>query len=114
MPRIKISPEARLINQEIGQRIKKWRMYRKLSQTRIAHELGISFNQITLYEKGKGDLTVSKLCQIAEILKIPVSELVPESQDIDQLPNNIIELIQLIRNKKIDVDILITNLKEEE
>lgn len=111
MPRIKISPEALELNKQIGQRIRKWRLYQKISQTKFAKLLNISYNQITLYEKGKGDLCVSKLYQMAKILEIPTSELLPEVENIERLPDDIIELITLIKKKKLDVKELIDEIK---
>ena len=50
MPRKKITAEEMKINQEVGERIKKYREFRKLGQEKVAEEIGVTLNQYFLYE----------------------------------------------------------------
>ncbi len=44
-----------------------------MSQTELAKQLGVSFQQVQKYEKGKNRVGAGRLPRIAEILNIPVS-----------------------------------------
>lgn len=63
------------MKKEIAERIRKARLLSDLSQENIAAELGISPGAYSNIETGKTDITVSRLFEIAEALKINVLEL---------------------------------------
>jgi transcriptional regulator with XRE-family HTH domain len=58
------------INKLIGDRIKIARVSRNLSQDSIADDLGISVSAYSNMERGVVDITVNRLVQVAEILKV--------------------------------------------
>lgn len=61
----------------IGQRIRIVRISLGMSQEVLARKLGISFQQIQKYEKGKNRIGAGRLSKVAEILGVPVEALFP-------------------------------------
>lgn len=58
------------INKQIGGRIRIARISRNLSQDNIAEDLGISVSAYSNMERGVVEITVSRIIQVAEILKL--------------------------------------------
>jgi transcriptional regulator with XRE-family HTH domain len=63
-------PDA--VDVEVGQRIRIQRLESGLSQTSLAEQLGVSFQQVQKYEKGETRVSAGRLTAIAKILGIPV------------------------------------------
>jgi transcriptional regulator with XRE-family HTH domain len=57
---------------DIGETIKKYRLAAHMSQMSLAEKIGISYQQLQKYEKGINNISVYRLQQICEILKVPV------------------------------------------
>ena len=64
-----------LISAQIGQRLKKLRNKRRMSQQEISKRLGISENQYYKYEAGRNTLTLASLQQVAEVLGVQPCEI---------------------------------------
>src|SRR5215211_8669395 len=60
---------------EVGQRIKMCRTAAGLSQTVLAEELGVTFQQVQKYEQGRNRVGAGRLAKIAEVLNVPVTKL---------------------------------------
>jgi transcriptional regulator with XRE-family HTH domain len=60
---------------EVGKRVRALRLERGMSQTNLANELGLTFQQVQKYEKGTNRIGAGRLHRIAEILGVPVSTL---------------------------------------
>ncbi len=58
------------INKEIGARIKLARINSNLSQDSIAEDLGISVSAYSNMERGAIDITIKRIMQVSEILKL--------------------------------------------
>jgi transcriptional regulator with XRE-family HTH domain len=56
----------------VSQRIKVERLARRMSQTELAEQIGVSFQQVQKYEKGLNRVGAGRLTRIAEALGIPV------------------------------------------
>jgi transcriptional regulator with XRE-family HTH domain len=56
----------------IGYRIKRLRKLAGYSQSRLAEEVGITYQQIQKYERGTNRIAAARLIDIARILEIPV------------------------------------------
>ncbi|WFU39074.1 helix-turn-helix transcriptional regulator [Bradyrhizobium sp. CB82] len=63
----------------VGQRIRRHRMEKGLSQTQLGKALGISFQQIQKYEKGVNRVGAIRLQQIAAELSTEVAVLLAET-----------------------------------
>ena len=57
---------------EVGHRIRIERLARGLSQTALANQLGVTFQQVQKYEKGVNRVGAGRLTKIAEVLGIEV------------------------------------------
>ena len=57
----------------VGERIQSQRLLRRLSQTDLGNEVGVTFQQIQKYENGVNRVSSGRLQRIAEALKVPVA-----------------------------------------
>src|SRR5947199_6026568 len=67
------SKQANAIDAHVGLRIRAARLAAGLSQERLGHELGVTFQQVQKYEKGRNRVGASRLSDAAKILSVPVS-----------------------------------------
>jgi transcriptional regulator with XRE-family HTH domain len=61
------------IDVEVGQRIRIQRLQCGLSQTALAKQIGVTFQQVQKYEKGVNRLGAGRLTKIAKVLGVPVT-----------------------------------------
>jgi transcriptional regulator with XRE-family HTH domain len=59
----------------VGARIRVFRIHRKISQTDLADQIGVTFQQVQKYEKGANRIGASRLSRIAAVLGVSVGEL---------------------------------------
>lgn len=71
------------VDHTVGNRIALLRSASGLSQTMLAHALGISFQQVQKYETGKNRIGAGRLRAIADRLGVPVSVFFAE--DLDEM-----------------------------
>lgn len=57
----------------VGQRIREFRKASKLSQTDLATQIGVTFQQVQKYEKGTNRVGAGRLTQIAHALDVPIT-----------------------------------------
>lgn len=69
-----------LLDAMVGARIRVLRVSRELSQSDLADEIGVTFQQVQKYEKGANRVGASRLSQIATVLGVPVGELFEPSR----------------------------------
>lgn len=67
----------------VGSRVRMRRKMVGLSQEKLGHQLGITFQQIQKYEKGTNRIGAGRLQIISEILDVPVSFFFPRSESSD-------------------------------
>jgi transcriptional regulator with XRE-family HTH domain len=60
------------VDVEVGHRIRIERLSRGLSQTALANQLGVTFQQVQKYEKGVNRVGAGRLTKIAEVLGVAV------------------------------------------
>ena len=65
--------KATNVDVTIGSRLRAQRLTRKLSQEELAESLGISFQQVQKYESGTNRISASRLKEISDILRVPIS-----------------------------------------
>ena len=63
------------VDVQVGSRIRLLRQGAQMSQTDLAEQLGVTFQQVQKYEKGMNRIGAGRLTKIAAVLGIPVSEL---------------------------------------
>ncbi|MCJ2121431.1 helix-turn-helix domain-containing protein [Methylobacterium sp. J-077] len=67
----------------IGSRIAALRAAQGLSQTTLGHAIGVSFQQVQKYEKGRNRVGASRLQMIADQLKVPVETFFADKTSVD-------------------------------
>ena len=58
---------------EIGRKIRALRLQRGLSQSNLGDGIGLTFQQVQKYEKGRNRVSAGRLQRIADMLNIPVT-----------------------------------------
>jgi len=58
---------------EVGRRIRARRLSKRMSQTDLGAQLGLTFQQIQKYEKGTNRVGAGRLKRISEILEAPIT-----------------------------------------
>jgi transcriptional regulator with XRE-family HTH domain len=61
------------VDVHVGRKLKQIRTMRRLSQTDVARELDLSFQQIQKYEIGSNRIAASRLYELSKILDVPTS-----------------------------------------
>ena len=69
-------------NNRIGQKIRRIREYRDLSQDSVAMEMGMSPSGYSRIERDEVSVTVDKLARLADILKVSLIDLVSPEESI--------------------------------
>jgi transcriptional regulator with XRE-family HTH domain len=59
----------------VGAKIRIFRAHRKISQTELADQIGVTFQQVQKYEKGMNRVGAGRLSRIAAVLGVSVGEL---------------------------------------
>ena len=80
----RLSRKTAEIDARIGTRIRAARLIRGRSQSAIADELGIAFQQLQKYEKGSNRIGAGTLHLIAEILDTPVASFMDQTSSDQQ------------------------------
>jgi transcriptional regulator with XRE-family HTH domain len=89
------------LDADVGHRVRIHRTARRMSQSELAHRLGITFQQVQKYEKGANRVGAGRLMRIAKILDVPVVSLLgdgtaaPQSQAAPAATNVLACLSQL-------------------
>jgi transcriptional regulator with XRE-family HTH domain len=71
------------VDVEVGHRIRIERLSRGLSQTALANQLGVTFQQVQKYEKGVNRVGAGRLTKIAEVLGVSVSTFFSGKEVLD-------------------------------
>ena len=64
----------------LGRKVKLMRQMRRVSQDALAKSLGITFQQIQKYERGKNRIAVSRLVEIARVLRVDINKFFEDSE----------------------------------
>ena len=67
-----------LTDRQIGQQIRQHRLLRRLTQARVAAQMGISYQQLHKYEDGSSRISMGRLSSLAKVLNVPVTRLLSE------------------------------------
>lgn len=63
------------VNQKLGEKIRKARVSRKISQEELAYQAKSDYSYINQIEAGKRNPSVKRVAEIARVLKISLKEL---------------------------------------
>lgn len=101
-----LSKRTAEVDKRVGACVRAARVKAGLSQSKLAAELGITFQQLQKYEKGKNRVAVSTLLLIADALTLPVQSffdsIAQQTSDVsdwsDLLSKDNIRLIRAYSN----------------
>ena len=79
------SDQENVLNIVVGERLKDARKKAKLTQSKLAKKLNISFQQIGKYEKGQNGLNAIRILQISNILNLPKSYLLENIELLEKV-----------------------------
>ena len=74
-------------NAHLGRKLRMRRLSLGLTQTKVANAINVTFQQIQKYEKGTNGVCSSRLIQLSNFLKVPITyffEDFSESNNIDK------------------------------
>src|SRR5215471_17098116 len=73
------------VDQMVGRNIRIYRLEKALTQTELADELGLTFQQVLKYEKGTNRVGSGRLLKIATFLGISVTALFKGSEEMTDI-----------------------------
>lgn len=68
-----VSRRVSAVDIHVGRRVRAARLGLRISQEKLAHAVGVSFQQIQKYEKGVNRIGTGRLHAIAKLLQLPVT-----------------------------------------
>jgi transcriptional regulator with XRE-family HTH domain len=87
MGEFEMTENIRPVDRSVGRRVRILRVSRGLSQSALASQLGLTFQQLQKYEKGTNRISASKLHDIARILGVEVASFFEDASDPEKLAN---------------------------
>lgn len=66
------------VDKHVGQTLRARRKQLKLSQTRLADHIGVTFQQVQKYERGTNRVSASKLFRAAVLLEVEIGYFFPQ------------------------------------
>ena len=91
-----LQKRAQKIDKVIGRNIRIHRLARKMSQTELGDQLGVSFQQVQKYENGTNRVGSGRLYQIAAILGVHVSTFFNGGETADRERSSEAGLLDLL------------------
>ena len=70
-------------NKHLGSKLKLRRLALGLTQTKVAKAINVTFQQIQKYEKGTNGVSSSRLIQLSNFLKVPITYFFEDYGDYD-------------------------------
>ena len=74
-------------NLHLGKKLRMRRLSLGLTQTKVANAINVTFQQIQKYEKGTNGVSSSRLIQLSNFLKVPVTYFFEDYADYPQSEN---------------------------
>ena len=74
-------------NKHLGNKLKLRRLALGLTQTKVAKAINVTFQQIQKYEKGTNGVSSSRLIQLSNFLKVPITYFFEDFTE-SNLPDN--------------------------
>lgn len=102
------------MDENIGKVIRELRKQSGMSQSKLADKIGVTYQQVQKYEKGKTKLNIARLEQIADVFDMPVKHLLAEcgidiSESYDAFSEDethLLTLFRKVKRKKHRLDVL--------
>jgi len=78
----------------VGARIKLERHAQKMSQSKLADEIGLTFQQVQKYESGANRISVGRLAEIATVLNVPIEQLILDGVELSKIDRTVANISQ--------------------
>ncbi|WP_264686233.1 WO male-killing family protein Wmk [Wolbachia endosymbiont (group B) of Polyommatus icarus] len=88
------------IRYQIAQKVRSWRLKRGYTQKDLAGKIGVTYQIVLQYEKGTRKISIEKLCAIAKVLSINITDLIPVSNEKICFEDKGEEILNLVRKYK--------------
>tara|TARA_B110000971_G_scaffold94663_1_gene97378 strand:- start:1137 stop:1502 length:366 start_codon:yes stop_codon:yes gene_type:complete len=75
-------------NIHLGRKLRMRRLSLGLTQTKVAQAINVTFQQIQKYEKGTNGVSSSRLMQLSQFLKVPVTYFYEEYRDYKNIQSS--------------------------
>ena len=75
-------------NIHLGKKLRVRRLSLGLTQTKVAQAINVTFQQIQKYEKGTNGVSSSRLMQLSQFLKVPVTYFYEEYKDYKNIQSS--------------------------
>ena len=72
-------------NIHLGRKLRLRRLSLGLTQTKVAQAINVTFQQIQKYEKGTNGVSSSRLMQLSQFLKVPITYFYEEYKDFTDI-----------------------------
>jgi transcriptional regulator with XRE-family HTH domain len=104
-----------ILNKEIGERLRKIRKEKALTQKELSKRVGIDYSYIGKIERGEQLPSIKMLIRLSEILSIPIGYFFQEESLIGLLEHLPEELVDIARDKKKRIFLkLLKDIDEED
>ena len=75
-------------NKHLGNKLKLRRLALGLTQTKVARAINVTFQQIQKYEKGTNGVSSSRLIQLSNFLKVPITYFFDDFTENNNIDKN--------------------------
>jgi len=72
-------------NAHLGKKLRMRRLSLGLTQTKVAQAINVTFQQIQKYEKGTNGVSSSRLIQLSQFLKVPITYFYEDFKDYKEI-----------------------------
>jgi len=72
-------------NIHLGKKLRMRRLSLGLTQTKVAQAINVTFQQIQKYEKGTNGVSSSRLMQLSQFLKVPITYFYEDYKDFQDI-----------------------------
>ena len=76
-------------NAHLGRKLRMRRLSLGLTQTKVANAINVTFQQIQKYEKGTNGVSSSRLIQLSNFLKVPITYFFEDFVENNNIDKNI-------------------------
>mgnify|MGYP001383337415 FL=1 len=72
-------------NVHLGKKLRMRRLSLGLTQTKVAHAINVTFQQIQKYEKGTNGVSSNRLMQLSTFLKVPITYFFEDFKEFNNI-----------------------------
>ena len=101
VPQAESARRADYRDAEVGSRIRSRRRELGVSQTTLAKQIGITFQQVQKYEKGVNKIGAGRLAKISDALEVPISFFFGTSNMAERVADSVFDLAQDVGMKRL-------------